>query len=67
MNRRIRDAQPSAGGLVVRVMSRDEVDIAVDWAAGEGWNPGLADAECFHAADADGFLVATVAGEPAMI
>ena len=29
---------------------------ALDWAAAEGWNPGLRDAEAFHAADPDGFL-----------
>jgi hypothetical protein len=29
---------------------------ALDWAAAEGWNPGLRDAEAFHPADPDGFL-----------
>lgn len=43
--------------LRIRVMSRAELDLAVDWAAAEGWNPGLADADCFHAADPQGFLV----------
>ena len=46
-------------------MRRDEVQLAVDWAAQEGWNPGLHDAPCFHAADPQGFLVAEVDGEPA--
>jgi ribosomal protein S18 acetylase RimI-like enzyme len=32
------------------------VDTAVDWAASEGWNPGLHDAACFYAADPGGFL-----------
>ena len=41
----------------IRTMSRKEVDIAVDWAAAEGWNPGLHDAESFYAADPQGFLV----------
>ena len=45
-------------------MSRDEIPVAVDWAAAEGWNPGLSDAACFHAADAGGFLVGTLGGEP---
>ena len=45
-------------------MSRDEISVAVDWAAAEGWNPGLDDAACFHAADPDGFLVGTLDGEP---
>ncbi len=45
-------------------MQRDEVALAADWAAAEGWNPGLHDAECFYAADPKGFLVAELDGEP---
>jgi hypothetical protein len=45
-------------------MTRAELDLAVEWAAGEGWNPGLSDASCFHAADPEGFLVALHGGEP---
>ena len=45
-------------------MRREDLDLALDWAAAEGWNPGLHDAACFHAADADGFLVAELSGEP---
>ena len=37
---------------------------AIDLAAREGWNPGLHDAECFFAADADGFLIGELNGEP---
>lgn len=37
----------------------------LDWAASEGWNPGLDDAAAFHAADPDGFLIAELNGEPA--
>ena len=33
--------------LVVRVMRPDEIALAADWAAAEGWNPGLADPACF--------------------
>lgn len=43
-------------GYVIRPMGRDEVDVAVEWAAREGWNPGLHDAACFYAADPAGFL-----------
>lgn len=50
--------------LTIRSMTRAEVDLAIDWAAAEGWNPGLTDAAPFHAADPDGFLVGTLAGEP---
>lgn len=38
-------------------MTRPEVDLAVDWAAAEGWNPGQHDADAFYAADHGGFLV----------
>jgi len=51
----------------IRPMTRPEVDIAVDWAADEGWNPGLADADCFHAQDATGFLVGRVGDEPVAV
>jgi Acetyltransferase (GNAT) domain/Acetyltransferase (GNAT) family len=45
-------------------MNRQEVDLAVDWAAAEGWNPGLHDAKCFYAADPDGFLIGLLGDEP---
>ncbi|NQD96193.1 GNAT family N-acetyltransferase [Pseudomonas sp. CrR25] len=45
-------------------MRRAEVDIAIDWAAAEGWNPGLHDANCFYAADPHGFLVGLLGNEP---
>jgi len=48
----------------IRTMTRQEVDIAVDWAAEEGWNPGLYDADCFYAADPNGFLVGLLDDEP---
>jgi len=51
----------------VRTMSPDEVALAVDWAAAEGWNPGLSDASCFAAADPEGFLLGEIGGVPAAI
>ena len=48
----------------MRTATRDEVGLMVDWAADEGWNPGLRDAEVFHAADPEGFLVGVLEGEP---
>lgn len=48
----------------IRTMTRQELDIAVDWAAAEGWNPGLHDADCFYAADPNGFLVGLFDDEP---
>lgn len=49
-------------GLEIRVA--DEADLAtmVEWAAREGWNPGLADPACFRATDPGGFLVGRVGG-----
>ncbi len=49
---------------VIRTMTREEIDMAVDWAAGEGWNPGFHDADCFFAADPEGFLVGLLDEEP---
>lgn len=51
-------------GYAIRTMRRDEFALALDWAAREGWNPGLHDADAFHAADPDGFLLATLGGAP---
>lgn len=42
----------------IRHASRDELDAIIDWAAREGWNPGLDDAAAFWAADPEGFWVA---------
>ncbi len=48
----------------IKTMSRDELALVVEWAAAEGWNPGLYDLECFYAADPNGFLIGLLAGEP---
>jgi GNAT superfamily N-acetyltransferase len=54
----------ATGGLRIRTLRPDEVPLAVDWAAAEGWNPGLADAACFATVDRGGFLVGELEGEP---
>jgi GNAT superfamily N-acetyltransferase len=51
--------------LRIRTMRPDEIAIAVDWAAAEGWNPGFADAACFATVDPDGFLIGELDGAPA--
>ena len=48
----------------IRTMQRAELDIAIEWAAREGWNPGLHDAACYHAADPNGFLIGLLGDEP---
>jgi GNAT superfamily N-acetyltransferase len=49
----------------VRVMRPEEISLAADWAAAEGWNPGLGDAACFATVDRDGFFLAQLDGAPA--
>ncbi len=47
-----------------RIAIPDEVALAVDWAASEGWNPGLGDADLYRSADPNGFLVGLLDDEP---
>jgi len=49
----------------IRMMRRDDISTAVEWAAAEGWNPGLADAPCFAVVDPRGFLIGEFDGVPA--
>lgn len=37
-------------------MTSRELDIALNWAAAEGWNPGIYDGNCFYSADERGYL-----------
>ena len=46
----------------IRTMTRSELDLAISWAALEGWNPGLHDADCFYTADSNGFLIGLLEG-----
>ncbi len=50
--------------LDIRPMSTGDLRLALNWAAAEGWNPGLDDAGPFLAADPGGFLMGTVDEEP---
>lgn len=47
-----------------RMNQREVADIAIAWAAKEGWNPGLHDAACFYTADPQGFFVGELDMEP---
>ena len=49
---------------LIKPMTRPDLDLAIDWAAAAGWNPGLHDADCFYAADPTGFLMGWLADEP---
>lgn len=53
--------------LHIRALAPHEIQLAVDWAAREGWNPGIGDAACFGMVDPEGFLVAECGGEPAAV
>ncbi|MBR0828709.1 GNAT family N-acetyltransferase [Bradyrhizobium manausense] len=50
--------------LHIRNLRPEEIALAVDWAAAEGWNPGLADAASFATVDPLGFFVGELKGEP---
>jgi len=43
-------------------MARAELDVLVTWAADEGWNPGLNDADLFWDTDPAGFVAAEAGG-----
>ena len=49
--------------LHIRPLTREELDIAVEWAASEGWNPGLNDADVFWETDPEGFVGVELNGE----
>lgn len=53
--------------MTIRAMSRDNLDLAIDWAAEEGWNPGLRDAMPFWAADPEGFLIGEIDRQPVAV
>ena len=48
-------------------MSPPELGQALDWAAVEGWNPGVHDAQCFYAADPKGFLIGLLGEQPVAV
>ncbi|BAL76192.1 GNAT family N-acetyltransferase [Bradyrhizobium cosmicum] len=50
--------------LQIRNLRPEEIALAVDWAAAEGWNPGCSDAACFAIPDPAGFFVGEIDGEP---
>jgi ribosomal protein S18 acetylase RimI-like enzyme len=50
--------------LAIRNMSEHELALALEWAAGEGWNPGLDDAKGFYAADPNAFFLGELEGRP---
>ena len=51
----------------IRRMQPEELQIAIDWAAIEGWNPGLHDSETFYQADPNGFFIGEIQGQPVAV
>lgn len=51
-------------GFIVRQMEPTDIDLAVSWAAAEGWNPGQGDAKTFYNTDPQGFFIGELDGEP---
>lgn len=45
-------------------MNQDQLERVLEWAAAEGWNPGLHDAANFFAADPEGFFMGFLDDEP---
>lgn len=41
----------------IRVASKAEFSVALEWAKAEGWNPGIDDLDAFFTADPSGFLM----------
>ena len=58
------DNDSAEGTYAIRRMASGEVELALEWAAIEGWNPGLHDAQCFFAADPRGFFIGELNGAP---
>lgn len=50
--------------MKVRQARLTELETVLDWAAKEGWNPGLDDEAAFQAADPEGFFVALIEDTP---
>ncbi|MEK7597190.1 MAG: GNAT family N-acetyltransferase [Patescibacteria group bacterium] len=49
---------------VIRQMTKSDLDLAISWAAKEGWNPGLHDRDVFYNTDPKGFFMGFLNGKP---
>lgn len=50
--------------FVIRTMREAELEVTMEWAGREGWNPGLHDAEAFYRADPAGYFVGLLSVVP---
>jgi len=53
--------------LTIRPMTRSDLDIAIEWARREGWNPGLDDGDAFYTTDPGGYLISELDGIPVSV
>jgi len=57
--------RPGNQDYTIRNLDLEEIRlIPIEWAAGEGWNPGLHDAGSFYETDPNGFFAGFINGEP---
>lgn len=50
--------------IAIKKMSRDELEIVMEWAKDEGWNPGRYDYNTYYTVDPSGFLLLTLDEKP---
>jgi GNAT superfamily N-acetyltransferase len=53
-----------SSAFAVRTMRPGEIELALEWARQEGWNPGVDDALDFYDTDPSGFLVGAISEVP---
>lgn len=56
--------KPSSDKADISIASLENIQLLLSWADQEGWNPGLEDAQMFHAADRTGFYIKSIEGKP---
>ena len=47
----------------IHTMNAKELELAINWAKREGWNPGRCDATLFYQADPGGFFAGKINGQ----
>lgn len=54
----------NASSFTLQKMKRGDLNIAIQWAKEEGWNPGIYDADCFYSVDPNGFFIGMIDDTP---
>lgn len=50
--------------FAIKSMNSAELELAIQWAADEGWNPGIHDIQSYLETDSEGFLMGYLNGKP---